>query len=214
MNKEGYISIVISVIALATSTYASLVCDKRIEADWMGVLIGVLSLLVTMLIGWNIYNLIDFKTKEKEIDRNIHKISTILQKINKHTITSKSDISTYIASMYYYMMTEKMGIYFLQEYVQHSMAAAYYSSTAGDMVRCNDIIDSILAIKGIKKEHIVPQGGKVEMYKFLGLLQNTQEIPKYSELTEFIVGIKEYTETTQQSKTPKEPQHLRMTGKG
>lgn len=197
MKKEGYISLTFSIAALGFSAYAAFVCDKRIETDWMGVLVGILSLLVTVLIGWNIYNLIDFKNKEKEIDRSIQKLNSTLQKINKHNITSKSDISTYIASMYYYLIADKMKIYFAQEYIQHSLAAAYYSSVAGEMKRCNDIIDSILAIKRIVTETIVPEGGKTEMYKFLGLLQNTEQIPQFAELTDFISGIQEYKEPNQ-----------------
>ena len=38
-----------SIAAILLSIYAAFVCDKRIEADWMGILVGVLALLVTVL---------------------------------------------------------------------------------------------------------------------------------------------------------------------
>ena len=34
----------------------------KLDFDYNGVIVGVLSLLVTVLIGWNVYSLIDLKT--------------------------------------------------------------------------------------------------------------------------------------------------------
>lgn len=77
MNKTN-VSIVASIVSILLSGYAVFVCDKRIEADWMGILVGILSLLVTVLIGWQIYTTINIKeelketnTLRKEIDKKI-----------------------------------------------------------------------------------------------------------------------------------------------
>lgn len=73
------LSVIISLIALVLSVYASFVCDKRLEADWMGVIVGILSLLVTTLIGWNIYNLIDINQTRKQINQVETKLSSSLE---------------------------------------------------------------------------------------------------------------------------------------
>jgi len=39
-----------------------------VGVDYMGVIVGILSLLVTVLIGWNIYSIMDFNKKSQSID--------------------------------------------------------------------------------------------------------------------------------------------------
>lgn len=51
------ISIVMSIIAICTS-YPH---NVELGFDYQGVIVGVLSLLVTVLLGWNIYTLIDMR---------------------------------------------------------------------------------------------------------------------------------------------------------
>lgn len=64
-NLTNYIAIAISLLTI-------FLCWIRLEPisfEWMGVLIGILSLLVTVLIGWNIYVLFDFKKKIEESEQ-------------------------------------------------------------------------------------------------------------------------------------------------
>lgn len=66
MKKENW-ALVLSGIAIAISIIALCIsCPHKAELgfDYQGVLVGVLSLLVTILIGWNIYTIIDIKTQE------------------------------------------------------------------------------------------------------------------------------------------------------
>lgn len=63
---------VLSVAAFILSVCSCLfviVRVKPITIDWFGVLVGILSLLVTVLIGWNIYTFIDIKNTEKRLDK-------------------------------------------------------------------------------------------------------------------------------------------------
>ncbi|WP_276789520.1 hypothetical protein [Paraprevotella xylaniphila] len=45
--------------------------ENDLGFDYLGLIVGVLSLLVTILIGWNIYTLIDFESK---INKTVNKI--------------------------------------------------------------------------------------------------------------------------------------------
>ena len=76
------VSLIVSVIALCTIC----VRNASLDFDWYGVLIGILSLLVTVLIGWNIYVGIDF---DKRIDRKMEialsKIGSDVEFINDRT---------------------------------------------------------------------------------------------------------------------------------
>lgn len=66
-KKESWALWVISIAALGFSIYAALSCDKRIETDWMGILVGILALLTTVLVGWQILAIWNIRDIQKEI---------------------------------------------------------------------------------------------------------------------------------------------------
>ena len=73
MKNKNYLALGISVIALMVSIIAICVAGYRapeLSVDYLGVIVGVLALLVTVLIGWNIYTLIDIDRIRKEISKS------------------------------------------------------------------------------------------------------------------------------------------------
>lgn len=82
-------SLVLSVIALLLSvvsilivimyTYAKFPITEPHKFDYLGIIVGIFSVLITVLIGWNIYALIDLKQSKEYIDDKIndydHRIS-------------------------------------------------------------------------------------------------------------------------------------------
>ena len=82
-------AILISIAALFVSW---LRCEP-LEADWIGILVGVLSLLVTILIGWQIYSVIDMKKTVDDI--KIHSTKT-QEETMARAYTSIMNQTTYI----------------------------------------------------------------------------------------------------------------------
>lgn len=68
MRKKENISIAISILALFTAILAVVRCEPII-VDWLGILVGILALLVTVLIGWQIYNVVYLDHKIKKLVR-------------------------------------------------------------------------------------------------------------------------------------------------
>lgn len=62
-RNANAIAILISITSLCFSFFR---CEPM-EADWIGILVGILCSLVTVLIGWQIYSIIDFKERAKEL---------------------------------------------------------------------------------------------------------------------------------------------------
>lgn len=105
MKKENW-TLLLSIFAFGLSAYAALACDKRIEADWMGILVGILALLVTTLLGWNIYSAIHI---EEIINRKITSAIDLAEekaqrsiKINLATAQIRT-LTGYIANRDWYM---------------------------------------------------------------------------------------------------------------
>ena len=71
MNKKT--TIVLFIVSMLLSISALCVSILRCEpmtADWMGILVGVLSFLVTILLGWQIYTLIDIRKIQQDVKKN------------------------------------------------------------------------------------------------------------------------------------------------
>lgn len=80
MKKESW-ALGLSIVAITLSITATCIAAYRtpeLEFDYQGVIVGVLSLLVTALIGWNIYNIIDFNKKAEELSTKTNVISSIM----------------------------------------------------------------------------------------------------------------------------------------
>ena len=63
MKKENW-ALGLSIVAMTIAIIATCIAAYRtpeLGFDYQGVIVGILSLLVTVLIGWNIYTFIDIK---------------------------------------------------------------------------------------------------------------------------------------------------------
>ena len=69
-KRTTIILFVISCTFSMSALCVSLLRCEPMTADWMGILVGVLSFLVTILLGWQIYTLIDIQKIQKDVKRN------------------------------------------------------------------------------------------------------------------------------------------------
>lgn len=134
-NSFSIISLAVSVISLLVSSY--IICNEnRFNADWYAIVIGILSLLVTVLIGWNIYTVIDFK---KEIDKMREQNSTMQKSIADTLLfttkeSSKLSIATYSALMELYGKLNKDEA---EPYLRYALTTLMFQSSIGDINGCN-----------------------------------------------------------------------------
>ena len=99
--KKGTISIVLSIIAIITCIINFFVFNIRVapyEFDVYGVLVGILGILVTFLLGWQIFSVFQMKKEidklkddiSQEVDTEIEKLR---KEIKKHTDQMDKDIN-------------------------------------------------------------------------------------------------------------------------
>ena len=65
--KDKYISMIAIAISIIAIAIAILSCES-IQIDWVGFVIASLSVLVTLLIGWNIYTFLDIKQISSKVE--------------------------------------------------------------------------------------------------------------------------------------------------
>lgn len=80
---KNKISIWLSLIALLLSIIAAF-RTTPMEADWMGILVGILALLVTLLVGWQIFNIISIN---KQVHDKMRLVQSQTEQLEKSIIS-------------------------------------------------------------------------------------------------------------------------------
>ena len=114
MKKEGrhrnlvaWIALGLSVIAIVISIIAICISCPHIPElgfDYQGVIVGILALLVTVLIGWNIYNIIDFNKKAEELSTKTNVISSIMNTQLKEQDRMGAVMENTMSDIYYSLL--------------------------------------------------------------------------------------------------------------
>lgn len=96
----NFVSLTLGIAALCISYIR---CEP-LTIEWMGILVGVLSFLVTIVLGWNIYTYVDmrseWKSHKQEMDKKVADLDTLMKvtKINNaKSIVEVIDISSIMA---------------------------------------------------------------------------------------------------------------------
>ncbi|MBD5309069.1 MAG: hypothetical protein HDS10_01355 [Bacteroides sp.] len=66
---------VISIVSLSRTFYR----DVTLQVDYSGILVGILGAICTLLVGWQIYSLIDFNGREKKNQEKTEKLLEIIK---------------------------------------------------------------------------------------------------------------------------------------
>lgn len=137
------ISIMVSVAALCR-TYPH---TSDLGMDYQGVIVGMLALLVTIPIGWQIYTAINVKEELKDI-------KDLRREINKQErdiyIRSTNNLFEFQSAMFmmYDNKKEKSNSDIFQLYL-HGISSIYHLCSLGKQNGCTSIVNILIARKSI-----------------------------------------------------------------
>ena len=137
------ISIMVSVAALCR-TYPH---TSDLGMDYQGVIVGMLALLVTILIGWQIYTAINVKEELKDM-------KDLRREINKQErdiyIRSTNNLFEFQSAMFmmYDNKKEKSNSDIFQLYL-HGISSIYHLCSLGKQNECTSIVNILIARKSI-----------------------------------------------------------------
>ena len=180
--KDKYISIIISLIALIISIISLCFAAYRapnLQIDYMGVLIGILAILVTTLIGWQIFTFIDIKRTSKDLKAVSDGASNEVQKTLGITEYS-------LWMVYHHLLMGKDPISLEYRYLYHGIACLYHTSACGDILTCDAII------KGLSETINKPDGIKMrkenkdEIFRLLTAVMHKERITGYYDFVRLI----------------------------
>lgn len=174
----GWVAIVISVASLCVAMLRTV----PISVDWAGVLVGILTLLVTALIGWNIYTLIDIDKRAKELA-----ILTIEASLGTEKSLALSENAA--AGIYSYLLLKEDPLGLEYQILYHRISSLLHTSNFNDIETCNTIVKVVLEQIAEPSKINMIQSCKDRLLLLLTKVRNTDKIVGYSELVEKVARV-------------------------
>nr|DAY92392.1 MAG TPA: hypothetical protein [Caudoviricetes sp.] len=138
----GLLSIILSVVAICIAAYRT----PELAFDYQGIIVGTLAMLVTVLIGWQIYNIIDIKSTIYKFTKKIKDIDKIKKDTEMQSIYIDAQCSDLSAH----------SLYIQRRYIE----------------AIEQIIKSLRKYSLIEKKHIVPANIEMCFINFAASLQD------------------------------------------
>ncbi|WP_276679638.1 hypothetical protein [Empedobacter brevis] len=111
-NNSGWISL-LSLLVSAFAIGFSWLRAEPMETDWMAILVGALALLTSVLIGWQILSMINFKTEKDNLFKESEEkfIYKYKSEIDDEIIKSKRNLIIVNYSLFNIFSQKKYGFY-------------------------------------------------------------------------------------------------------
>lgn len=178
-----------SIIAICIAAYRT----PDLGFDYQGVIVGILALLVTALITWQIYSLVDINGKKRDLEILTNETSTSVQRS-----MAVSENANWMIYHYLLLKEDPLGLDY--RFIYHGVSCLLHTSQLGDIETCNVIV------KGLLETIVDPSKIKILYSRKNGLIvslskvRDSNSIIGYNELMTKIMLI----EATQ----PDSPKHV------
>ncbi len=184
-NRLSIISLFISLVALVLAIISVLWNKSENEiVNYLGITMGILSLLVTVLIGWQIFVLMDLK--------NYHSAFKDLSKrVDYNDNLTRGYASLGYAHTNIGWLTEAKKEEWFVEYIRHSLLALSFFSKAEDYKTCWAIVNELT--ENINKADAIYYNGfkdnKKEWIDSIGDVNSSARIENFKDLVKIISSL-------------------------
>lgn len=181
--KTSCTALGISGVALAISLYAA-IRTNPVTWDLLGVLAAILSVLVTILIGWQIYNVISF---ERKMEKSISKAEDNLKIYVNAQIKNVANLLRCDLSV-----TQAANFSATEDWVSilNALLVALFYSTKARNYKLDSILNSILGhIAIINAGNINIEISEADKNRWLGYIIQVNDMRVF-EIADFIRNIK------------------------
>ena len=208
-NKKGIFPIILGIINFALlipllCMHFPRIIDSNLGFDYMGIIVGILSLLVTILVGWNIFNTLEFKKELEQIKQQLEEKEKTLRKLKKEIDDNFEEYSCKG-----YETFAEIGIEFAKISISSLLPdtkKAAFSNTIGNIVtaicfyaqaeKYNDADEGIETLVLIPKEEYnkLSAEKKNQIMDKINTIPNPNKLKNYMQLSAYV-----FTEDKKQS---------------
>lgn len=198
--KSNRLTLSVSVIAIVLSVIAISTSFPRTEMsfDYLGFITGCLGFLVTVLLGWNIYTIFDFRQERQDLKayfdeqkQSVKAVGSDLRMTFMNQIANVSLLEKHISDVYSYLMgiNNTVPLYFY--YIHLTLGAIINSAQSENYDNCNVWVNELLAV--IKEPEVIemPITSKMSLLKSFTMICHSENIKRLDELHSVIARLKE-----------------------
>lgn len=185
------IAIILSIVAICLSLPRT-----DVSFDYLGLLTGILGVLVTVLLGWNIYMIIDFRQERQELQQyfeeqkeSVHSVGSDLRITFMNQLSQTSLLQKSIADVYAQLMGLNKLTPLLFCYLFHHLGAIVSASQAENYSACNLWIKEVKQTLISPKEVVMPVTCKQQLVKTLLQIQKSDKIQGLDEVVNLVAKI-------------------------
>ena len=182
--------VVVSIISTTVSVGALIMAFPHYENasyDYHGGLVNILAILVTILIGWNIYSIVDFNRRKNEVNSLHLAVNQALAEMSKWNNNSDGITEFSFVCVYQQMINVRPLPEMYDRFLNHSVLALKYFSYSKEMDACKELVKSL---KLIPKEITIAQDTKTSCLKTLHLISEPDKIEGFYEVVELVASLK------------------------
>lgn len=160
-------AIVFAIVALVASIIALAKTNPRIlDIDYLGIIVSILALMVTTLIGWQVFNAIEMRSVIREFDKLKSKVSAA-EVANKSSIKRINDIHEAHRLL---GLSKDINKMLSERYINAAKSANLYlqadiSPTNSDFVSAISQLERVLELSNVVNKDKV--GNFIDMHKEL-----------------------------------------------
>lgn len=179
--------IVISIISLS-ALCRTFYNDVPLEWDIAALLVGILAALCTVLIGWQIYNLIDFNKREDRNRESITKLRSILSGFKENGNRGDYILYDNLSEICENIISENTDSLKFER-LHYKINAINYSSRIGEFDIC-EIGINIIKLFIDKYDIALKKEEQERLMKYACSIPNQHKIKNFTELINAIATIK------------------------
>lgn len=183
MRIEGKISIAISLTAIIISIIA--ICNvypRELGIDYLGWIVGILALLTTILLGWNIYATIDIKESHRRYTSIINEVD-----ISQHKVLSLQEHANWMIYHQLLLNQDPCGLEF--RFLYYGLSCLYHTSIIGEYDTCRMIVKALNECFTNPKSVKMTKSNKEQVLILLNLVKQPNKIDGYMDLMEKVALI-------------------------
>ncbi|MDR1455948.1 MAG: hypothetical protein LBJ01_09880 [Tannerella sp.] len=173
------IAIILSIVAICTSLN-SFSID---ETAYLGWVVAVLSTLVVVLIGWNIFTVIDVKSEQKKTSDYL---TAIRHQANMDRAKMYAKVYSSLSEFY---RKEKSMVY---EYYNFALLSVRFNKVVGEIPLCNTVIS--VMISSFPSEKCISTINKAYLLQIAATIRNDgiEGLARFDELHAMIMKMGSY----------------------
>ena len=117
--------------------------NEQLSFDYIGVMVTVLSIIVMILISWNVYSIIDLKRQSSLYSLKIAELAQLTDRVHMINIDNQMTNENAIFYIYHYLILNKSPNGLIYNFLWHGISTIQYASQNSRFDMCELLVKAM-----------------------------------------------------------------------